>query len=59
MSADLRYLLEQAAPHVCSLLCPSVKYDDKPWQHVELCQAITKALGLRVREAQEPELQDR
>ncbi len=46
-NARLRVLLQQAHPHVCSLLCPSVwKAGHRPPES-DLCQAIQKALDAR------------
>jgi len=36
--------LKAAAPHVCSMLCESAKFGDRPWKHSAECQAITAAL---------------
>ena len=37
-------LLREAHEHVCSMLCPSVKYTSDPWPHVDLCGRIAAAL---------------
>lgn len=45
----LRDLVGQAQPHVCSLLCPSVKARHELWMHTKLClnmqAAVTPARG--------------
>jgi hypothetical protein len=38
------FLLNQAQPHVCSMLCPSTRKGDEPWVHHGLCEAITERL---------------
>lgn len=40
----LASLLAKAQPHVCSMLCPSVKREGDPWTHKDLCTHITAAL---------------
>lgn len=42
---DLVAALQLAAPHVCSLLCPSVKKTGTEWTHSTTCAAITAALA--------------
>lgn len=41
---ELKAALRLAAPHVCSLLCPSTKRTGDEWTHVELCKAISAAI---------------
>lgn len=36
--------LKIAAPIVCSMRCPSVKYGPEPWTHHEDCIGITAAI---------------
>ena len=38
--------MELAAPHLCGAMCPSVKYDDKPWSHCDECKTVTAAIEL-------------
>lgn len=39
--------LRDAAPHVCSLVCPSTgRTEDGPIPHSDLCKSITEALAL-------------
>ena len=40
----LHSLLRRCAPHICGLLCPSVKRESASWTHVDLCNEITTAL---------------
>lgn len=42
---ELLEALKLAAPHVCSVLCPSTKKTGTEWTHVETCKAITAALA--------------
>ena len=36
--------LQTAHPHVCSLLCPSVKKTDAEWTHSQECEQIRAAI---------------
>ena len=40
----LAELVRQAQPHVCSLLCPSVKARHELWTHTKLCLNMQAAL---------------
>ena len=40
----LAELVRQAQPHVCSLLCPSVKARHELWMHTKLCLSMQAAL---------------
>jgi hypothetical protein len=40
----LAELVGQAQPHVCSLLCPSVKARHELWTHTKLCLNMQAAL---------------
>lgn len=48
----LASLLAKAQPHVCSMLCPSVKREGDPWTHKDLCTHITAALTATSQEGQ-------
>jgi hypothetical protein len=41
---ELRKLLSDAAPFICSNLCPSVKRAGAEWIHVDLCKRITNVI---------------
>ena len=41
---ELKVLLKEAQPHICSHLCPSIKKIEEEWTHCKLCEEITKAL---------------
>lgn len=44
MIEELIIALANAQQYVCSMTCPSIKYDDKPWLHSNECKAITELL---------------
>lgn len=42
---QLREVLEISSKYVCSLTCPSVKYNNNPWPHSEECKKVAAAIA--------------